>query len=230
MLPEQTEIKLLELFKVCSVCGSLKNWENFHVNKEGRFGINKRCKKCISLSATMRRKKDPTILEREKERYRRKNPKKPKKPKKRRVQTEKRIRKKFKDWSESSKEKLRARLRKNYRINTKSKLSKQMSRNIRSALNGNKAGKHWEDIVGYTLEKLKKHLEKQFVDGMTWENYGSDWHIDHKIPTSIFNFTKPEHRDFRRCWALNNLQPLWAVDNLEKGARIEKHFQPSLLL
>ena len=92
---------------------------------------------------------------------------------------------------------------------------------------GSKNGNHWFDIVDFTLEDLKKHLEKLFQTGMTWNNYG-DWHIDHKIPIAVFNFTKPEHRDFKRCWALKNLQPMWAEENLSKGASLEKHFQPGL--
>lgn len=55
-------------------------------------------------------------------------------------------------------------------------------------------------------------------------------HIDHKIPLSAHNFTKPEHSDFKKAWALKNLQPMWAIDNMKKGAKLKKHFQPSLLL
>lgn len=63
---------------------------------------------------------------------------------------------------------------------------------------------------------------------MSWDNYGK-WHIDHKTPKSVFNFTQAEHRDFKRCWALKNLQPMWAEDNHSKGAKLTNHFQPSLL-
>ena len=104
-----------------------------------------------------------------------------------------------------------------------------MSASISRSLNGNKNNQHWEDLVGYTITKLKKHLQKQFVEGMTWENYGR-WHIDHKIPLSVFNYTKPEHKDFKRCWALSNLRPLWAEDNLKKNNSLDKPFQPSLLI
>lgn len=109
------------------------------------------------------------------------------------------------------------------------RLNGDIGSQIRKSLQGNKAGRHWENLVGYTLEQLKKHLEKQFKDGMSWDNR-SEWHIDHIVPKSVFNFTKPEHRDFKRCWALKNLQPIWATDNLAKGAKIGKHFQPSLLI
>ena len=113
------------------------------------------------------------------------------------------------------------------KTDSKFKLRASVSSSIGSSLKGNKAGRHWEDLVGYTLNDLKKHLEKLFVEGMTWENYG-EWHIDHKVPVSAFNFTKPEHIDFKKCWALKNLQPLWALDNWSKNNKLTKQFQPSL--
>lgn len=100
---------------------------------------------------------------------------------------------------------------------------------IYKAIRSKKSGRSWESLVEYTLKDLTKHIEKQFKPGMTWDNYG-EWHIDHIIPVAVFNFTKPEHRDFKRCWALKNLQPLWGEDNCRKQAKLEKHFQPSLQL
>jgi len=73
-------------------------------------------------------------------------------------------------------------------------------------------------LLGYTIEELMQHLEKQFTDGMTWDNYGQ-WHVDHIRPMSSFNFTSPDDPEFKECWALNNLQPLWWPDNLSKGPR-----------
>jgi len=122
----------------------------------------------------------------------------------------------------------RERYNKKYNTNPQFRLSRNMSRVIGRSLK-NKKGAHWEELVGYTIENLIKHLEKQFVNGMTWENYG-EWHLEHKTPQSVFNYTDPGHRDFKRCWALKNLQPMWAKDNLKKGAKLDKHFQPSLLL
>lgn len=46
------------------------------------------------------------------------------------------------------------------------------------------------------------------------------WHIDHKLPVASFNFDSPEHLDFKKCWALENLQPLWAKENISKGAKV----------
>lgn len=102
-----------------------------------------------------------------------------------------------------------------------------MSSGINKSLrNGAKSARHWESLVDFTIDQLKVHLEKLFLDGMTWQNYGK-WHIDHKVPIAVFNFSKPEHIDFKRCWSLKNLQPLWAHDNISKRAKITKAFQPS---
>lgn len=107
------------------------------------------------------------------------------------------------------------------------KLHHRISGYIRQALNGTKGYCSWEVLVGYTTEDLIKHLEHQFQSGMTWENYGK-WHIDHRIPVVAFNFNTQEDIDFKRCWALSNLQPLWAQENSHKGASIDKPFQPAL--
>jgi hypothetical protein len=94
---------------------------------------------------------------------------------------------------------------------------------------GGKRGRKTFDVLPYTPEQLVKHLERRFAPGMTWENYG-DWHIDHIVPISVFNFETVEHVDFHRAWALSNLQPLWATENQSKRARIDAPFQPSLAL
>jgi hypothetical protein len=116
----------------------------------------------------------------------------------------------------------------------KNTLNGRLNANIRSeigaSLKGSKNGRHWEILVGFTLKQLKKHLQKRFKPGMTWKNYGTNWHIDHKIPIAVFNFSTPEDIDFRLCWALKNLQPLDALENLKKHTKIEKSFQPSLRL
>ena len=86
-------------------------------------------------------------------------------------------------------------------------------------------------MLGFTLEQLKTHLESRFTRGMTWGKFiKGQIHIDHKIPIAVFNFTSSDHIDFKKCWNLNNLQPLWAKDNYIKKDKLEKPFQPSLRL
>lgn len=105
--------------------------------------------------------------------------------------------------------------------NIKVRLDGRMSSAIYQNLKGIKNGRQWEGLVGYTLEELIAHLERLFVLGMNWENYGSYWHIDHIKPKTSFHYNCPEDSEFKVCWSLKNLQPLEAVINLKKGARLD---------
>jgi hypothetical protein len=87
------------------------------------------------------------------------------------------------------------------------------------ALKHTKAGKRWEALAGYTVHDLIAHLESKFQPGMGWHNFG-EWHIDHVRPRASFSFSSPADPAFLECWSLRNLQPLWAKDNLKKGARL----------
>jgi hypothetical protein len=112
----------------------------------------------------------------------------------------------------------------------KDRLHANVSRAVRASLHGTKANRRLEDLLGYTVRQLMVHLEKRFASGMSWENYGTAWHIDHKVPLAVFNFERPEDIDFRICWSLKNLQPLEATKNIAKGATLSEPFQPSLAL
>ena len=72
------------------------------------------------------------------------------------------------------------------------------------------------DMLGCSIEELRKHLENKWVDGMTWNNYGILWEIDHVIPLShdksLNGFVRLNHH--------NNLQPLWTEDNRKKGNKL----------
>lgn len=110
------------------------------------------------------------------------------------------------------------------------KLHSNISRSIRKALRGSKKRRKWEALVGYTTEDLRRHIERQFLEGMSWDNYGiNGWHIDHIIPRSAFNYGTPEDDDFKRCWRLSNLRPMWSTDNIRKGNKLASHFQPRLV-
>ena len=99
------------------------------------------------------------------------------------------------------------------------RLRRRISNQIWWSLRGQKGGRSWETLVGYTLEQLKRHLERQFTKGMSWANMGQ-WHIDHILPVASFNIGSCDNPDFRACWALTNLRPLWGKENISKGAKI----------
>lgn len=88
------------------------------------------------------------------------------------------------------------------------------SRSIRAALAGTKGGRSWEGLLGFTLADLMAHLERQFVRGMTWANMG-EWEVDHIRPRRLFDMADPVQ--FKDCWSLTNLRPLWREQNQAKS-------------
>jgi hypothetical protein len=107
----------------------------------------------------------------------------------------------------------------------RSEIWKAMKSNHDKSYNWRNQYSHLEPIgfgvLGYTKEELKAKITLQFEEGMTLANYG-EWHIDHIKPVSEFNFEKTSDNGFKECFALNNLQPLWAKDNLSKGSKWEE--------
>jgi Prasinovirus endonuclease VII len=78
------------------------------------------------------------------------------------------------------------------------------------------------DLIGCTVPELKAHLARQFSTGMSWKNYGhghGKWNVDHRLPCAAFDLTDPEQQ--RRCFHFSNLQPMWHLLNVQKGARID---------
>lgn len=99
------------------------------------------------------------------------------------------------------------------------RLDNRISKAIHKGLSSkgiSKNYRHWEDLVGYSLEDLLERLESQFKQGMSWSNYGK-WHIDHIRPKASFEFENVDDEDFKACWSLNNLQPMWARKNIKKS-------------
>jgi hypothetical protein len=75
------------------------------------------------------------------------------------------------------------------------------------------------DLLGCNVDTLKEHLEAGFDDKMTWDNYGTYWHVDHIRPCASFDLTDPVQQ--RECFHWSNLQPLEAIENIRKGAKLD---------
>lgn len=78
-------------------------------------------------------------------------------------------------------------------------------------------------LVGCTIPEMMAHLEAQFLPGMSWENR-SEWHVDHIRSCASFDLLDPDQQ--RECFHYTNIQPLWAVDNIRKGATNKLEDQP----
>ncbi|HHT9139154.1 MAG TPA: hypothetical protein ACFYEK_18165 [Candidatus Wunengus sp. YC60] len=132
------------------------------------------------------------------------------------------VKKKTKQWARDNPDKVRISNRKKNQKKTSNpmgKLNRNMSFRIWTCLKKFKASKSWKSIVDFTVWELMDHLEHQFDTGMNWDNYGT-WHVDHKIPLAAFRFKLPTDDEFQKAWALENLQPMWGIENIKKGKKI----------
>ena len=174
--------------KICAKCKIEKQLSDFYIRND-RHTHYSLCKKCWYEKNTVWRKANPE------------------KHRKNRL-----------DWITRDPENARAVARemtRRRRLNPKEKLISNFRMAIYIALKGLRKRKSTFDILGYSREQLVSHLEKQFISGMSWENYG-DWHIDHIIPLSQFCFYTANDEAFKHAWHLSNLRPLWAKDNIHK--------------
>ncbi len=122
--------------------------------------------------------------------------------------------------------KMRRRYRARRRATPKGALDERMSCAVWRALRSKKSGRKWETLVGYTLDDLQRRIESQFGPRMNWERLlAGEIEIDHIIPIVKFTYSTAEDPQFKRCWALENLQPKWKPDNRSKNDRLEKHEQ-----
>jgi hypothetical protein len=98
------------------------------------------------------------------------------------------------------------------------RLRQSISGRIRTALKNNygEKSKSCLKYIGCSIPKLREHLESQFTQGMAWDNHG-EWHIDHIKPCAAFDLSNEDEQ--RECFHYLNLQPLWAKDNIRKGAK-----------
>lgn len=81
-----------------------------------------------------------------------------------------------------------------------------------------------EGALGYSMKDLASHIERLFVDGMSWDEFrAGNIHIDHKKPLSRYDLDDPEQ--LLEAWSLDNLQPLWAADNMAKGAKTDDEWR-----
>ena len=108
------------------------------------------------------------------------------------------------------------------KTNLKVNLCHKIATAIGISLNGNKNGRHWEDLVGYTLDDLIKRLKFTMPKGYSWQNFlNGKLHIDHIIPIRAFIFNEPKDKEFKQCWSLWNLRLLTKEQNLRKNSNFD---------
>lgn len=125
----------------------------------------------------------------------------------------------------NSSEKFALRYKLDEEFNIKQRLRTRMRRKIKNYKLGDLArdaivrkgsSPKFEDFAGYTIKELRDHLERQFTKGMNWDQFcAGKIHIDHIVPLSAFDLKNED--ELKAAWAITNLRPLWAKDNLQKS-------------
>ncbi len=195
--------------KICTKCGIEKLLNEFYNNKKGRLNKSAHCKICDKLLST-----------------------------KYYIQNKNKVKQKNKDYKESHLEyyseynknyqqnpeyKLKRNKKEKYRYynDTNYKILKILRNRIWDVLNRSPKNKKTLELIGCSLEELKIHLKKQFIEGMNWNNHGKGigkWNIDHILPCDSFDLTDPKQQEI--CFNYKNLQPLWSLDNIKKSNKL----------
>ena len=195
--------------KICTKCGDPKLLKDFPKNKTKKGGFDNWCKICVKRY----KKENSNIIAKCTKKYKGIHKKETKKYNAEYYQSNKIRLNKYRNG-----------LRNNQRNNDPvCRLNHNIGAAIRRSLKGDKNGHSWNRLVGYDTQELKRHLEIRFKDGMSWDNYGygeDKWHIDHKIPVSLFNITSKNSKGFKTCWALENLRPMWQIENMRKSNKL----------
>lgn len=209
--------------KICNKCKIIKNFNEFTKDKNKKDKLCTICRECRINYRELTKKARSDYA---KENYRKKIEYNKIRNKKYREENKEKIKLLKKNYRKNNKEKLKIyekatleRRKELHKIRLKANPDKKIRHNISSNLSklikDPKDKKEWYSALEYTMCELKKHLESKFTKGMSWGNYGKNgWHIDHIIPHSYFKYNSTKHPAFKACWALNNLQPLWATTEI----------------
>lgn len=113
--------------------------------------------------------------------------------------------------------KIRERVREKYHTDPATRIASAQRVRLRRALRGALKSDRTFSLVGCSPDRLVQYLQAQFREGMSWENYGRVWQVDHKKPCAKFDLTQPSEQ--QKCFHFTNLQPLFSAENFRKGAR-----------
>lgn len=207
--------------KQCKDCSLVKDLSFFNKNPNGILKVEPRCKVCQSLYNKKYREQNKEKISLQRKGYYQNNKEVIKLKAKNYADTNTdNIRIQRKTYYQNNKpiifEKARIYINKKRKTDPVFKLKESLRHRINMSLKSKKWKKNntLKQYIGCSFEDLKFWFEFWFEEGMTWENHGR-WHIDHIIPLSL---AKNKQEMYKLCH-YKNLQPLWALDNIRKGAK-----------
>lgn len=190
----------MEGMKMCRTCKLEFPVVVFGINHHLVDGRNSECKACVSKR----------IKDKNKDKMRVSNKRWKDKNKQKLLQYQRAWQAQNKDW-------MRRWKKEHYKNDENYKIACLLRGRILHALKGNAKHASTMELLGCSIEELKRYFEVRFVQGMSWQNHG-EWHLDHIVPCAAFDLTSVDGQ--RKCFYYTNLQPLWAHDNLVKSAKV----------
>jgi len=191
--------------KTCTKCKTEKPLDEFGKLKSSKDGKQYYCKEC---------RKKYIINNKEKiNKYRQNNKEKIT------IQTRRYSKKWYKENKETRNKKHIKYIKNRYKKNDLYKMTCNLRSRTSNAFRVSKWSKTSSNVemLGCSYEKAFKHIENQFTDGMSWDNHSFyGWHIDHIIPLA----SAKTEEELKSLCHYTNLQPLWAEENLSKGAKV----------
>lgn len=216
-----------ETYRFCTKCRSEKYIEYFGKDKKGKNGRSSQCRECRKGQTKAWQNKNPEKVRGYKKKWRDNNPSYFKEyyqdnkeyldeqSRKRYEQDREHYLEYQKEYQQVNKEKRRCYLRTRYHTDVDFKLTQTIRQMVHRVLRTkSKEGSTFE-LLRYGPQEFRKRIEMQFEPGMTWDNHGEVWEIDHKIPIQQF-LNKGEKRP-EIINALSNLQPMWVKENRGKN-------------
>jgi len=208
--------------KHCKTCDAWKPLCEYGKHRAQWDGLRLRCKECNCAQTARYRQNNPEKVKRSKKRsgalYRKKNRDK-------QLEYLRKYRRNHRDkiiasqkrWYKKNCDLIRKKKKERYYSDPAFRITMTMRGRVYDALKGKRKSASTMKLVGCTAGFLKTYLEKQFVDDMTWENYGKGagkWSVDHMMPCASFDLAEKDEQ--LKCFHYTNLQPLWEEINLAK--------------
>ena len=208
--------------KHCKTCDTWKPVCEYGKHSQQWDGLRLVCKKCVCARTARYRRNNPEKVKKSKKRsnalYRKKNRDKVlENLRKYRINHRDKIIAGQRRWYKKNANVLKKKLKEQYHSDSAFRIKKCMRSRVTKAIkNKSKCGRT-QSMIGCSWKSLLLFLEKQFVDGMNWDNFGKGagkWSVDHMMPCDSFDLTQKEEQ--LKCFHFTNLQPLWEEINIAK--------------
>jgi len=197
---QKTHTYTSKKIKKCPVCGEAKVWSDYYKCSSDPSGLGPACKLCTNKKVKLWESENKSRVLGYKVAWAKEN--------------RGLVRETQRRWIQNNPEKV-SMYWKSYREDNRLLLN--LRQRIKTYLFERGTNEATRELLGCSDDHFRAHMESQFKEGMSWDNYGKDgWHIDHIRPCASFDLTDMEQ--VKQCFHYTNLQPLWAFDNISKGS------------